>query len=1068
MGVFRNTFYQVMTTLFMGLTALNASADTPSLIRFPDASATQIVFVARDELWQVGRAGGPATLLTHDGGRKLAPRYSPDGQWIAYTARHQKTQAVYVMPAAGGTPQRLTWWPNRGDQSDELVVTWAPDSRHIVFGSARQDWTGFGYRLYEVAVSGGPATPLPLDYAGLASFNSTGQQIAYANTLREFQAQKRYQGGNASAIYTYDLNTHKSTRIAQHAGTDTAPMWFGQQIYFLSDRDPTQHLNVWVFDQRSGQIRQVTHFTDYDIDYPALGDHAITFQQGGKLFTLDLPGEQLREVPVSWPDDYGLPVPHDVKVTLRQADNFDEPDFALAPDGSAATFAARGDLFQTSTSASRNLTQSSNADEDHPAWSPDGKTLAYTSDISGERQLLLRADGSTRAVTHFATGNLYLPVWAPDNTTLALPDGARQLWLVHGDGSAPRKVFAAKHGFIDDASFSPDSRWLAYSTLQDNQLRALHLYDIRNNQDHLISSPMNSDWSPKFSADGRYLLFVSARHEYTLRSTSETNIATVKPEGIYLLTLNPATPSPLLPASTQAATAPAPLELNGLMQRVVALPIEGGNFGQITVAGNRVIFLRHAEEWTGGTLPDEASSLRMFDITTQKETILGTDIEQFAVTPDGLSMLTLKQGVWQTGKTTGPASTLATAGLHTMVDPKAEWQEMLDNAWRLDRDMFVNPHLDGPSWQAVHVRYARLLPLVATHADLFYLLTQIHGELAASHTFIYGGDLNDDGAAPATPLLGADFALDVHSGRYQFARIYSGDNSRDELRSPLTEPGVDIKAGDYLLAVNGQALAADIDPYKTFTGISGPLTLTVARSADGPTRQITVRPLQNERAVRQQSAIDQNRQRVDQLSDGQIGYVYLNDLYHLGVQQFVRQYYPQSGKRGFVFDVRWNHGGDLSQPLLERLRRSLAGAYLNRQGGIEPLPDRPAGVAQIALINRFTVSDGDQFAWFFQHYGLGKVLGERSDGAVWGINAPFDLMDGTHIAIPKDALYAPDGKFIIENHGVDPDVAVDAVPDATLPGADIQLEQAVHLLLPQLGHTSPTQPAPPVFAAPQQ
>jgi len=1036
-------------------------------MRFPNTHGERIVFVARDHLWTVAIHGGAATRLSDEAGQYWMPRYSPDGKWIAFTASFHGNADVYVMPAGGGTPRRLTfhadivgkapvWWG-----PDDMVVTWTPDSSAIVFLSRRQAWNTKVQRLYSVSLAGGLETALPLNDAGLMTYGADGHTIAYTRTFTDFRPWKRYYGGLAPDIFLYDLISHRQQRITDWKGTDTAPMLADRKVYFLSDRDKNRRANLWVYDRDSRETRQLTHFADYDIDFPSLGgrgtDATISFQQGGKLWLFNLASERLSEVPVDVADDGALTGERMVKVgdAIRATDMAHGPDYALSPDGSAAAFSARGNLFVLQAAGpARNLSNSSGADEEHPAWSPDGSSLAYVTDADGEQQVAVRpaAGGAERLLTHFKSGYLYTPRWSPDGRSLIVADGNHHVWLLALDGGAARLIAEDPYAEIHDACFSYDGKWIAYSALRPNQLRGIHLVEVASGKDTLVSSPMNSDHNPQFSQDGRLLYFISNRNEQVLQSESETDIATLKSGGIYVATLGRDAASPFA-ADDKAAAVTAHLDLNGLMRRALPLPLEPAEVVSIDVRGDRLYYQTQPPQLLNGDLPGERSALRAYDMKTQRDALIVTGLENAVISTDGRKLLYKLGKDWHLSDAAGDAGQdviLKRDDMEARVDPRLEWHEMFDNAWRLERDLYYSATMDGADWPAVRAAYDKLLPLIGSEQDFLYLIGQLQGEIGSSHTY-YDGPASETATDRApTPLLGADYALDPTSGRYRFAKIYQGDNTRPAYRSPLTMPGLQVREGDFLLAVNGRALRAPDTPDGMLASATGPLTLTVASSASDAGHQIVVEPLQSELSLREFDWTERNRTTVERLSGGRVAYLYLSDMSSLGTRQFIRQFYPQLDKQALIIDVRWNNGGFTTQLLLERLRRTLAGVFVNREGGKTTLPDGLLAGPKITLINHYSASDGDQFPYFFREYGLGKVIGQRTWGGVRGILGPWPLRDGTTVNVPKDVLTSPAGLRIIENVGTNPDIEVDDVPGEFQRGHDTQLETAVHMLTMQL------------------
>lgn len=1040
-----------------------AQAHATTLMRYPSTSATRIAFVAYDQLWTAPIAGGAAHRLTHDPGAVTTPRFSPDGRWIAYTARHGGLRDVFVIASEGGEPRRLTFEAS-SSADGALVVGWTPDSRRVVFLSHRASPVAGLVRAFTVPVEGGAAEPLPLDRAGMMSFAPSGNTIAYNRNFRNLELRKRYIGGQEQDIYTYDFNTRILTRITNWKGTDTAPMWFGRKIYFLSDRGAGFRANIWSYDLDSKIFRQITHFANYDVDWPSLGGSTISFQQGGQLYAIDLPSERLHQINVDVPNDGEYTAAHTVLVgsSVRVTDAMHKVDYALSPSGDALLLSARGDLFIVGPhTAGENLTHTTGVDEDHPAWSPDGRTIAYQTDVSGGQQIAVRpiAGGAERLLTRFRTGYFYTPVWSPLGDSLAVADVHHSLWWIHLNGKAPQLIASDPYAEIRDAAFSPDGKWLAYSTQRPSRVRAIHLHDLASGKDTIVSSPMESDRNPVFTVDGRLLIFISQRNEQPFVSDrdDESLIATLNSDGLYAATLDRHTRSPLVSPTSPAAPEKKEsihIDIDGLMSRAVALPVTPSVISTLDARGSQLFYLTKPPQLIGGDLAGSKSALHAFDLDTLKDRIVLEGIDNASLSADGTKVAFRRDGKWRIAATkstdTDNGDTIDLSRLSTLVDPRREWAEMFENTWRLDRDVFFNEKMNGSPWQAVHDAYAKLLPKLGSQDDFLYLLGQMQGEIASSHTFIERGAGSDLQKPIYTALLGADYVLEPKSGRYRFAHIYRGDQTRPDLRGPLGEPGLAVKEGDYLLAIDGHDLLAPADPDSLLAGATGKVTLTVASSLSAPSHEIEVTPITNEMDLRKQAWIAKNRLDVDHLSNGRLGYIFLTDFDDDGSKDFVRQFYPQRNKAGLIIDVRWNRGGFTSQAVLDVLRRELAGVFVNRERAVMPLPSATAPKVMVTVINYGSSSDGDQFPYFFRKFGLGKLIGERTWGGVQGINGAWKLMDGSSIWIPKDALASLDGHWVIENEGVEPDIAVTSTPDEPLTGKDAQLIAAVKTALEQI------------------
>ena len=1042
--------------LAMGGTHARAGIDrgTP-LMRFSTSSATSIAFVARGDLWIAPRDGGRATRLAH-GGMISAARFSPDGTHVAYTARRGGGQDVYTVSAGGGAPQRLTFDAGAG-RDDNLVSGWTPNGARVVLLAHRGAWAAKVLRAFTVPAHGGPAELLPLGESGLVSFKPDGRSVAFTRTLTNFAARKRYLGGEAQDVFTYDLGLHRLTRITDWRGTDTSPMWANGRIYFVSDRGAGFRANIWCYDPATRATRQVTRFTDYDVDWPSLGGDRITFQQGGRLWALEVPSEHLHPLRIEVPDDGAQTRPRvqDVSREAVATDVSGAVDYALAPNGEAALVSAHGDIFRIGAGDAHDVTFTPAVDDEHPAWSPDGTFIAYVTEAGGAQQVVVRpaAGGDERLLTRFATGVLNAPRWAPDGRSLVVADAEHGLWWVNAAGGASRLLARDPQAEIRDAVVSPDGGYVAYSTQRPTGVRALHVQELASGRDVVLSSPMESDRSPAFSADGRTLYFVSARHElpFTSDRGDEATVSTLQSDGVYA--------APLVPAGGGATA----FDLAGAMSRAVALPVTPARIAYLQLRGRSVLYETRPPALIDGEMPGEEAHLHALDPATGIDRVVLSGFENLTVSADGAHALYRRDGVWRTAglAPAGADVALQVAGLVAPIDPRAEWAEIFEHAWRLDRDLFFSRVMNGDDWQAVHDAYARLVPRLGSRQDLLYLLGELQGELATSHAFVVGLDADDAGPPAHTPRLGADLALDAASGRYRFSRILRGDATRERFRSPLGAPGVDVRAGDYLLAVNGRELRTPTNPDALLVGAAGDITLSVSALPEGPRRQLRVKPLADDLDLRQHDWVEANRARVAALTGGRVGYVFLADFNALGSEDLVRQLQPQLDKDGIVFDVRWNRGGFTSQAVLNLLKRLRAGEFVNREGALEPLPLFAVPRAMALIANASTASDGDQFTYYFRKDGLGPVVGQRTWGGVQGIKGPWPLMDGTAITIPKDSLASPGGRWLIENVGASPDIAEDPLPGEDATGGDRLLVTAARTVAETLARTPPTPPRGP-------
>lgn len=1080
----------------------NDSAKT--LCRYPTLYGNTIVFESGGNLWRVARNGGVASRLTTDKGFDIMPRFSPNGKTIAFTGDYDGNVDVYTIPVEGGPVKRLTFHSDISSVPlrfgpNNMVVNWTPDGKRIVFLSRRNTFNDWFGRLFSISVNGGLPEQLPLPKGGVLSYNKDGSKIVYNRIFRNFRTWKKYYGGLAQDIWVYDFNTKKIERITHWKGTDTYPMWYNNKIYFASDRGAEGRLNIWSYDIQTKGFKQITHFKNYDVDWPSLGNNGIVFQCGGSLYVLDLPSEALHKINVFVPNDDKQLRPRWVDAS-KYINSFD-----ISPNGKRALFEARGDIFTVPEEYgnTRDLTQTSNAREQFPAWSPDGKWIAYVTDATGESEVAIRpSDGSGKEeiLTKSKDKYFYAPVWSPGSDKLAFSDNEKTLWYVNIKDKKLTRVDSSKWTEIHDYSWSPDGLWLAYSKSSQyssntqNNFNRIYLYSLKDNKTTDISTGMNDDSDPVFSVNGKYLYFVSARHDIPLLSQVEFNFATTKTAGIYVATLQKNEESPFAPRSDEGslesqkdtskksseknwkpgASKPIKINLAGLMLRAVPLPIPAANIDGLLTAGDNLYYLTFPSTTVDGpAVPGEETTLHVFNMKNRKDFQLVSPLDSYALSADGNKILYKQKDKYIIASAKpdsgvkGHGKTLSLSEMKMEVNPVQEWHEMFHQAWRLERDFLYNRDMNGKNWDEIGTKYAKLLPELSCRADLNYVIGEMIGELQNSHTYVGGGDQPKVKSNPIG-LLGVDFALDKASGRYYFKKIYDGDNTRDGYRSPLAEPGVDTKAGDFLLAVDGHELKAPINPYSLFINTLGKtVTLTLADNADGKNKHdVTVKPISSEYKIRLKDWIEHNRKIVDKESDGKIGYIYLSDMEELGLNQFIRQFYPQIRKEGLIIDVRYNGGGNVDQIILERLRRMLVGMETNRQGAPGTIPGRVFHGYLAALANHYTASDGDYFSHFFKKYKLGPLIGTRTWGGVRGIRGYWNLLDGGYITISEFSMYGLNSQWVLENHGVEPTIEVDDLPGDVMSGHDAQLEAGIRYIMEEIKKHPMTIPKrPPLLPA---
>lgn len=1091
------------------------------LMRFPDVSSNSIVFSYAGDLWLVPTSGGIARRITTDPGLELFPKFSPDGSQIAFTGQYDGKPNVYLIPAEGGQPKQLTFESAMADIPERMgveneIITWMPGGKSIAFLSRRDTFNDWFGRLFEVSVTGGLPTRLPFDNrGGLTSFSADGNEIAYNRIFRNFRTWKRYTGGMAQKISIFNLKTNHYEEIdSNYKGTDTFPMWRGDTIYFDSDQGADRRMNLFAYSLKTKQIRQLTHFKEFDVNWPSLGPDSIVFENGGYLYLFDLKTEKASKVTVYLPGDFTQERKHWAK-TASLIQSFD-----ISPEGKRAAFEARGDVYTVPAERGsiRNLTRTPGIREQNVAWSPDGKWIAYLSDRGGEQELYLTPQngmGKEERITSDGTMFRLQPVWSPDSKKLLFADKSARLFYVDITDKKPVLIDHGHYADLTDYNWSPDSKWVVYAKAAENGEQVVYLYSLDDRKITPVTTDFNDSHNPVFDPEGKYLYFLSERDYNEVLGVYDMEFANPKAVRVYAVTLRADTPSPFAPESDEAVVKPAPdeklqvkpgqeekkkeaapesqqnkkapenaekkqpfrIDLDGIQNRIVALPTPAESMTGLAASKGYVFYVTTPIFGLSGPLSGESFALHIFDLSKRKDSVLIDGATAYALSFDGKKLIYAAppsgpspdghpvQTYGIVDATPSPAphhvgeGALALGGMEAEVDPHAEWKQMLDEVYRQERDYFYEASMNGVDWKAVRDKYAQLLPYVADRYDLNYILGEMIGELSNSHTYVGGGDYPVLHPVEVG-LLGADFEADAASGRYRIKKIYPGENWDPALRSPLTEPGVAVKQGDYLLAVNGQPLRVPQNPYELFQNTPEQnVTLTVnSEPSDEGAREVVVKPLSTEFKLHELDWIDTNREKVSKLSGGKIGYVYLPDMEGSGLNEFVKQYFPQIRKQGIIFDVRYNGGGFVDQIILEHLRRILAGmgSARNSESGTEPAPVFYGYMA--AITNHYAASDGDFFTYFFKFYKLGPVIGTRTWGGVRGIRGEIPLMDGGYITRPEFALYGLNSQWIVENRGVEPDIVVENTPDKTLNGHDPQLERTVDILMKEIRERPKTLP----------
>ncbi len=1081
--------------LLVLLFAVVASAGT-KLLRFPDIYGDHVIFVYGGDLWKASDEGGTAVRLTAHPGLELFPKISPDGRWIAFTGQYDGDEQVYVMPSSGGVPTQLTYYPARGPLPDRWgfdhqVYGWTPDSKRILFRSTREYWGPAQGRLYTVSIDGGLPVALPMPVSGAGDLAPEGDRLAYSPLFRDFRTWKRYQGGWAQDLYIFYPATNETRRVTDHVRTDRDPMWVGNDLYFASDRDGT--LDLFRHDAR-GRTRKVTDFDQWDVRWPSSdGERRIVFELNGELQILDADSGKTRSLDITVPDDGVHRRPRRVS-----AEKLIEGG-ALSPKGERALFVARGDVFSAPIEKgyTRNLTQSSDAHERLATWSPDGRWIAYVSDRGGEEQVWVvdhEAAGPARQLTEGARGRLGFLSWSPDSRKIAFSDYGGRLWSLTVEDKTVRQVADDTWGQISDYTWSPDSGWLAFSLQTTERTSSLHLWNDRDGQLTKVTRDLFDERLPEWDPDGNYLFYLSNRSFAPQISSVEWNYAGARMTSVFAMALRKDVEHPFPPESDEVEVSeqddaddkddedeeekkeePAErealeIDLDGLAQRVARAPIAAENYAGIFAKKGHLLLVE-VPPFYYGRQAGSKTKLHVFSMKDRKLDTLAEGVNGLSLSADGEKVLVRQGSSWNRydAKPKGADSkkAVSTKGLMAEVEPRREWETVFDEVWRRYRDFFYAENMHGYDWQALRERYRPWLDHVAHRWDLNYVIGEMIAELTVGHAYIMGGDYQIP-ERPKVALPGAQFKLDESSGRYRLARILGGQNEEAKYRAPLTEIGVDARAGDFVLAVDGEPLRAPENPYKFLRHKADrPVRLTLASSADGAeTREVELQPISNESSLRYLAWVTANREKVDAATDGQVGYLHIPDMSASGIYEWIKYFYPQMRKKGLVVDVRGNGGGNVSQMILARLQRELLGTRFSRHN------DHPATYPEtvfhghlVCLISENSASDGDIFPARFQKAGLGPLIGKRTWGGVIGITNRGPLLDGGTVFVPEFATNDTAGRYIIENEGVSPDIEVENDPASVIAGRDPQLERGIEEVMRMIRDNPlplPARPADPI------
>lgn len=1056
-------FRVLIFTLFLGLFSQSFGQEA-RLMRFPDFHENKVVFTYTGDLYLADRGGGTARRLTTHDGYEMFARFSPDGTKIAFTGQYDGNTEVYVMPAEGGKPIRLTHTAtlSRDDVSDRMgpnnmVMSWTPDGKYVVYRSRGISFNSFIGHLFKVPVDGGLSERLPLATGGFHTWSDDGQKLAFNRVMREFRTWKYYKGGMADDVWLFDFETKETKQLTDNIAQDIFPMWYKGDVYFVSDRD--RIMNLFVYRAESEQVEKVTEFENYDVKFPSMGTDGIIFENEGFLYIYNLQNGELEKLNIRIENDqvYG-------RREYVDASKFVD-DVNISPKGKRVVFGARGDIWSVPAKdgVTYNLTQSPGAHDREPAWSPDGKYLAWISDKNGEDQIYIlenKKDAKPVQLTDNAT-YIFKLEWSPDSKMIAWNDQEYNLNFVDIESKSVTKLVHGDHGKIWSYNWSPDSKWITYSEPRENEMDVIKLYSLESKKHYEVTESWYDAGSPVFSPEGKYLYFVSERDFNPTYNDVEWNYAYKNMSRIYMVPLAKSTESPFAPQNdmvevsdngeedTEAEKSKeTQVDTDGLTERIIGLPIDAAYYFNLQPSKGKIYY----NTMKSG---ERKSALKYFDLEDKKEKSVGENIS-FIIASGGKKVLVRKSGNYYVenlpkGKLK-PKNKVDQGEMKLWVDKKAEWKQIYTESWRQMREFFYANNMHGTDWKAMHDKYAKLLPWVNHRNDLNYLIGEMIGELNIGHAYVNGGD-RPDVERIKTGLLGAKISMD-ESGYFKIDEILEGENWRNDARSPFTQPGADVKKGDYILAVDGNSLKNVNDLYQMLTGKANQVVeLMVNDKPDTKgAREVLVKTIDDESELYYYNWVQTNIEKVNKATDGEVGYIHIPDMGPGGLNEFVKHFYPQLTKKALIIDDRGNGGGNVSPMIMERLRRELVFYSMRRnQKSVEPSPNEIMAGPKVLLINNYSASDGDLFPYRFKTHGTGPVIGVRSWGGVVGITGSLPFIDGGQLRKPEFAPFAKDGsKFIIEGHGVDPDIVIDNDPYKEYMGEDAQLQKAIEVVLEKL------------------
>jgi len=1086
----RKIQFILVSVLLLSAQFALGQADEARLMRFPAISGDKIVFSYAGDLYTVSSDGGTARRLTSDIGYEMFARFSPDGKQIAFTGQYDGNTEVFTISNEGGIPKRITNTAtlNRDLVSDRMgpnniVMGWTPDSKQIVYRSRKQTFNDFKGQLFLVPANGGLSTELPLAEGGFCSYSPDGNKLAFNRVFREFRTWKYYRGGMADDVWIFDFKTKEVKNVTNNVAQDIFPMWAGDEIFFLSDRDRT--MNVFVYNTKTSAISKVTNFTEFDCKFPSIGGDNIVFENGGYIYKMNVKDKKPVKVTITIASDfiYARNETKSANTLIRDAD--------LSPNGERIAFSARGEVFSVPAKKgiTYNLTQTPGAHERDAVWSPDGKSIAYLSDKSGEFEIWVQSQDGTqpaKQITNDADTYYYGMTWSPDSKKILWSDRKLRLRYVDVESSAVTEVLKARYGQVGSYAWSPDNKWITFDRPTENRFSVISVYNIESKEVRDITDNWYDSGSVNFSADGKYIVFVSDRDFNPTYSQIEWNHSYQDMGRIYLAILSEKSLSPFAIENDSVKISPAEtpekadakkggkdakdskdtpaaketktvIDFDGIANRIISLPIKSGNYGNVYCIDEKVYY---------NAVGDGDSKAKVYLLGKKEEKELGTF--RFSISSNNKKMLVHEKAKW--GVVDLPSDqvklseTIDIDKMEARVDYAQEWKQIYDESWRQMRDFFYVENMHGLDWKAMHAKYAPLVPYVRHRDDLTYIIGELIGELNIGHAYVLSGER----PAPErikTGLLGAKISADA-SGYFKIDKLLKGDNWSGTLRSPLTEVGVNAREGDYILAVNGISAKTVTDLYSLLVGKADTeVEITLNSSPDEKgARKVIVKPIADESSLYYYNWVQANIEKVSKATNGEVGYIHIPDMGAAGLNEFAKYFYPQLNKKGLIIDDRGNGGGNVSPMILERLMRE-AGRSNIRRNFTDPTPVPTATMLgpKVCLIDKYSASDGDLFPYGFKRFDVGTVIGTRSWGGVVGISGSLPFIDGADLRKPEFASYSSEeSKWIIEGYGVDPDIVIDNDPCREYMGIDDQLNKGIEVILEKVKTEYKPLPAVPV------